>query len=86
MFPDAVSERFRQTSDDILRSRPEYHGPSFQKSLKSESSSKHELNRLPYSSIGPSPYDKVFLLNFFLLSISFSWPEIFRMKTDIKGW
>ncbi|VDO32850.1 unnamed protein product [Onchocerca flexuosa] len=55
---DAVSERFRQTSDDILRSRPEYHSPLSQKSQKNEFSSKPELNQFPYSSIGPSPYDQ----------------------------
>uniref|UniRef100_A0A915PLZ4 Uncharacterized protein n=1 Tax=Setaria digitata TaxID=48799 RepID=A0A915PLZ4_9BILA len=56
--PDTVSERFRQTSDDISRSRPEYRGPFFQKSQKCEFSSKPELNQLPYSRMGPSPYDQ----------------------------
>ncbi|CAG9534363.1 unnamed protein product [Cercopithifilaria johnstoni] len=55
---DAVSERFRQTSDDILRSRPLYHGQPFQKSQKNEFNSKYESSQLPYSSIGPSPYDQ----------------------------
>uniref|UniRef100_A0AAF5Q6E7 Uncharacterized protein n=1 Tax=Wuchereria bancrofti TaxID=6293 RepID=A0AAF5Q6E7_WUCBA len=55
---EAISERFRQTSDDILRSRPEYHGPLYQKPQRNEFSSKHELNQLPYNSIGPSPYDQ----------------------------
>ncbi|VIO88881.1 Uncharacterized protein BM_BM2363 [Brugia malayi] len=56
---DAISERFRQTSDDILRSRSEYHGPLYEKPQRNEFSSKHELNQLPYNSIGPSPYDQV---------------------------
>lgn len=63
MYLDAVNERFRQTSDDILRSRPIYHGQLFKKSQKNEFNSKYELNQLPYSSIGPSPYDQVLILN-----------------------
>ncbi|KAK6112564.1 hypothetical protein QQG55_48175 [Brugia pahangi] len=55
---DAISERFRQTSDDILRSRSEYHGPLYEKPQRNEFSSKHVVNQLPYNSIGPSPYDQ----------------------------
>ncbi|KAL3990285.1 hypothetical protein ACH3XW_31120 [Acanthocheilonema viteae] len=55
---DAVSERFRQTSDDILRSRPVHHGQPSQKFQKNEFNSKHEPNQLPYISTGPSPYDQ----------------------------
>ncbi|TKR80775.1 hypothetical protein L596_014788 [Steinernema carpocapsae] len=61
---DTVSDKFRKSTEDLQRRKPDYRGPLLQKFHSGEFSSKpNDLDFLPstgYSRMGPSPYEEEF--------------------------
>uniref|UniRef100_A0A914WTF8 MYND-type domain-containing protein n=1 Tax=Plectus sambesii TaxID=2011161 RepID=A0A914WTF8_9BILA len=58
---DDVGNKFRKSTEDMRRPKPEYRGPLLQKFHSGEFNSKVDLSDLPpmsYGKVAPSPYDQ----------------------------